>query len=71
VTAASVLMGLVVAAGSHFRGALEAPFAGTHGAKEIVVLAVAIVGALTYPVFLFALGGVTVAEARAALKRRR
>ncbi|HTI67635.1 MAG TPA: murein biosynthesis integral membrane protein MurJ [Caulobacteraceae bacterium] len=71
VTAASVLMGVAVAAGAHFRSLLEAPFAGTHGAKEIVVLAVALVGALSYPVFLFALGGVTLAEAKAALKRRR
>jgi putative peptidoglycan lipid II flippase len=71
VTAASVIMGLIVAAGSHFRSILEAPFAGLPGAKEIVVLAVAIAGALAYPVFLFALGGVTVAEAKAALRRRR
>jgi putative peptidoglycan lipid II flippase len=71
VVAASVLMGLVVAAGSHFRSLLEAPFGGMRGAKEIVVLAVALAGALSYPVFLFALGGVTPAEARAALRRRR
>lgn len=71
VTAASVLMGLLVAAGSHWRAALEAPFGGMGGTKEIVVLAVALAGALAYPVLLFALGGVTPAEAKAALRRRR
>jgi putative peptidoglycan lipid II flippase len=71
VAAASALMGALVAVGSHFRPVLEAPFGGMHGAKEIVVLLVAGVGALAYPLFLFALGGVTPAEARAALRRRR
>jgi putative peptidoglycan lipid II flippase len=71
VAVASLLLGLLVAAGSHFRAQLEAPFAGMAGTKEIVVLAVSLAGALAYPVFLFALGGVTPAEARAALRRRR
>ncbi len=71
VTAASVAMGLLVAAGSHFRPLIEAPLSGIHGAKEIAVLLVALAGALAYPVFLFALGGVTPAEAKAALRRRR
>ncbi|OYX30464.1 MAG: murein biosynthesis integral membrane protein MurJ [Caulobacterales bacterium 32-69-10] len=71
VAAASVLMGALVATGSHYRALLEAPLAGLPGAKEIVVLAVALAGALAYPVLLFALGGVTPAEAKTALRRRR
>ena len=70
VTAASLAMGLIMALASHFRLVLEAPFAFTGRAKEITVLLVALVGGLTYPVFLFAFGGVTPAEVRAALKRR-
>jgi putative peptidoglycan lipid II flippase len=75
VTIASVLMGAAVAAASHFRPVLEAPLAearlGPLGAKEIAVLLVALGGAALYPALLFALGGVTPAEARAAFRRRR
>jgi len=70
VLAASVLMGLLVAAGAHFRSHIEAPLSAMHGAKEIAVLLVALAGAAAYPLFLFAFGGVTPAEARAALRRR-
>ncbi len=75
VLAASVGMGLFVATASHFRPALEAPLAGFHliglGAKEITVLLVSLAGAAVYPVLLFAFGGVTPAEARAAFRRRK
>ena len=71
VTAASAILGLIVALGSHFRGLLEAPLPGLTIAKEVAVLALAGVGALSYPIFLFAFGGVTPAEAKAALRRRR
>jgi putative peptidoglycan lipid II flippase len=72
---ASAGLGAAVALASHFRPLLEAPFAGFHlvglGAKEITVLLVCMAGAAFYPVLLFAFGGVTPAEARAALKRRK
>jgi putative peptidoglycan lipid II flippase len=71
VLAASVLLGLLLAAAQHWRPLLEAPFGGMRGAKEITVLLVCGAGATLYPVLLFAFGGVTPAEARAALWRRK
>jgi putative peptidoglycan lipid II flippase len=75
VTAASLGMGLAVALATHFRPLIEAPLAGLHlgplGAKEITVLLVAMTGAAIYAVLLFAFGGVTPAEARAAFRRRK
>lgn len=75
VTLASLGMGAAIAVTAHFRPALEAPLAGIRlgplGAKEIMVLSVALAGAALYPVLLFAFGGVTPAEARAAFRRRR
>ena len=75
VTLASLGMGAAIAVTAHFRPALEAPLAGIRlgplGAKEIMVLSVALAGAALYPVLLLAFGGVTHAEARAAFRRRR
>ncbi|MDP3173609.1 MAG: murein biosynthesis integral membrane protein MurJ [Phenylobacterium sp.] len=75
VAAASVVLGLLLATCAHFRGALEAPFgdfrAAGLGAKEISVLLVCALGGAIYPVLLFAFGGVTPAEARGVLRRRR
>jgi putative peptidoglycan lipid II flippase len=75
VTAASLGMGAAVALATHYRAALEAPLAalnlGPLGAKEITVLLVALAGAGLYAVLLFAFGGVTPAEARAAFRRRK
>lgn len=75
VTLASVGLGLAVAAASWARPHLEAPLGGLHlgplGAKEITVLAVCVAGAALYPALLFAFGGVTPAEARAAFRRRK
>jgi len=75
VAVASVAMGLAVGLASYFRPTLEAPFAaiqlGPLGAKEIVVLLVCMAGGALYPVLLFAFGGVTPAEARAAFRRRK
>ena len=45
--------------------------AGLLGAKEITILLVCVVGAALYPVLLFAFGGVTPAEAKRALRRRK
>jgi putative peptidoglycan lipid II flippase len=68
-------MGAAVALASHYRPLLEAPLAGVGlgplGAKEITVLLVCLAGAAIYPLLLFAFGGVTPAEARAAFRRRR
>jgi putative peptidoglycan lipid II flippase len=52
---------------------LEAQLASLlpHGTKEISVLLVCLAGAALYPVLLFAFGGVTPGEARAAFRRRK
>lgn len=75
VGAASIALGVLLVAAAHFRPLIEAPFAavriGGLGAKEISVLAVCLAGALVYPALLFAFGGVTPAEARQAMRRRR
>ena len=68
---ACVALGLGLAAAQHFRAVLEAPFGGRHGAKEIVVLAICAVGGLVYPLLLFASGGVSIAEAKGLLTRRK
>ncbi len=75
ILAASVAMGAVLAFASHERALIEAPiggfhFAGLH-AKEIAVLGVSGAGFLLYVALLFAFGGVTPAEVRQALKRRK
>ena len=56
-----------------FPAALEAPLPAFLGPlpKEVTVLLVCLAGAALYPALLFAFGGVTPAEARAALKRRK
>jgi len=66
-------LGLALAAASHFRPALEAPLKamGLGYAKELAVLLVCLAGAAFYPALLFAFGGVTPAEAKAALRRRK
>ncbi len=74
VTLASLGLGLSVAAASHVRPLLEAPLGdgvGFLGAKEIAVLLLCVAGGLLYPALLFAFGGVTPAEARAAFRRRK
>jgi putative peptidoglycan lipid II flippase len=75
VALASAAMGAAVGLASYVRPTLEAPFAGVGlgplGAKEIAVLLVCMAGAALYPVLLFAFGGVTPAEARAAFRRRK
>jgi putative peptidoglycan lipid II flippase len=74
VALASAAMGVAVAAAAYFRPVLESPFAdlrlGPIGAKEITVVLVCMAGAALYPLLLFAFGGVTPAEARAAFRRR-
>jgi putative peptidoglycan lipid II flippase len=74
VTLASIVVGGAVALASHFRDVLEAPVAaltGGTGAKEVTVILVCLAGGALYPVLLFAFGGVTPAEAKAAFRRRK
>jgi putative peptidoglycan lipid II flippase len=75
VAAASLGLGVAVFAAVHFRPELEGAIArltfGGFGAKEIGVLLVCVAGGLLYPLLLFAFGGVTPSEAKAALGRRR
>ncbi len=73
VALASLIMGLLLYGASHFRTQVEAPLAGVSffglHAKEFAVLLIAMTGAVLYPVLLFALGGITPAELRAAFRR--
>ncbi len=74
VAAASGALGALLLAATHMRPQLEAliataPLVGGL-AKEMGVLAVTAAGAALYPALLFACGGVTPAEVRAAFKRR-
>ncbi|MBU4433149.1 MAG: murein biosynthesis integral membrane protein MurJ [Alphaproteobacteria bacterium] len=75
VLGASAALGLILAAVSHLRPLIEAPLSGFHlvgiGAKEIAVLGTCALAALVYPALLLALGGVTPAEVKAALGRKR
>lgn len=64
--ASAGMAGLLLAANA-FRPQIEAAL----GAKELAAIAVALSGMLVYPILLFALGGVTPAEAKAMLRRRR
>jgi putative peptidoglycan lipid II flippase len=74
IAAASVALGLLLAAAAHFRAAIQAPFAhvrlGPLHAKEIAIVLVALAAAAVYPFLLFASGGLTLAELRANLRRR-
>ena len=75
IAAACLGMGVLLALASHYRHALEGLLSGAHllrlGAKEIMVLASCVAGVALYTGLLFAFGGVTPAEARAALRRRK
>jgi putative peptidoglycan lipid II flippase len=71
VSAATAGMGAVLVLASHYRALIEAPLAATGAAKELAVVAVCAFGGALYPVLLFAFGGVTPAEAKAALRRRK
>jgi putative peptidoglycan lipid II flippase len=74
IIAASVALGLLLAAASHFRPAIEAPLSGVRlgplRAKEIAVVGVAIAAAAAYPILLIVTGGLSLAEVRATLRRR-
>ena len=56
-----------------FRAEIEGVVASVlpGGVKEISIVLICSVGLALYPMLLFASGGVTLAEAKAALRRRR
>jgi putative peptidoglycan lipid II flippase len=75
ILAASLVMGLALAAASHWRPLIEAPLrelglrGHTVGAKEFALLLTVIVGAALYPPLVFLFGGVTPAELKSVLRR--
>ncbi|MBX7249841.1 MAG: murein biosynthesis integral membrane protein MurJ [Caulobacteraceae bacterium] len=70
---ACMVMGLALAAASHWRLVLEGLLGGLRlgglGPKEIMVLLVSLAGGLSYPLLVLAFGGLKVSEIKAALKR--
>jgi putative peptidoglycan lipid II flippase len=74
VLAASVALGLLLAAAAHWRPLIEAPFhhlrLGPLHAKEIAIAGVSALAAIAYPLLLLASGGLSLAEMREALRRR-
>lgn len=73
VAIASALLGAVMFAANLFRAEIEGAIGSvlSHGVKEISIVLICTIGLGLYPVLLFASGGVTVAEFKAALRRRR
>jgi putative peptidoglycan lipid II flippase len=73
--AASLILGLALGAASYWRPQIEALFGHFHliraiGPKELALVLTVGAGALIYPPLLLALGGVSRAEIRAALRRQ-
>lgn len=72
---ASVALGALAAFASHERPRIEQAISwasiGPLHPKEFAILGVSVLIAAVYPLFLFASGGLTLAEARAALRRRK
>lgn len=75
ILAASVAMGGVLAAASHWRPLIEAPLrelglrGHTLGAKEAALLLTVLIGGALYPPLVLLFGGVTPAEVKGLLKR--
>ena len=67
VFAASVGLGLLLFAAELYRPAIVDAI----GSKEVAIVLVSVVGGALYPLLLFASGGVTLAEVRALVRRRR
>jgi putative peptidoglycan lipid II flippase len=76
ITLASAVLGGVLAGASHVRPLIEQLFGHVRigraiGAKELAILAVSLLAALIYPVILLGVGGLTPAEIKGALSRKR
>lgn len=74
ILAATIALGLLAGAASWNRDLLQGLLGGFHlgplGQKEIAVLLACLAIMALYPALLFASGGLTIAQARAALRRR-
>ncbi len=73
---ANVALAGILAAASHQRTQIQALFAHVHlghavGAKELAISLTVTLAAAIYPLLLFGSGGLTIAETRGALRRRR
>ncbi len=73
---ANVALAAVLAAASHYRTQIQGVFAHVHlghavGAKELAIALTVTLAAAIYPLLLFGSGGLTIAEARGALRRRK
>jgi putative peptidoglycan lipid II flippase len=75
ILAANLALAAVLLAAGHWRYQIQAALGGFHlsklGPKEIAVALTVAVAAGLYPPLLFASGGITAAEAKAALRRRK
>jgi putative peptidoglycan lipid II flippase len=75
ILAASVALGVLAFLAAHFRGVVEGLIGGVHigplHAKEMAVLGSSVAVMAAYPALLFLSGGLTLAEARGALRRRK
>lgn len=73
ISAASAALGGLLGLGSHFRAVVEKVVApleiGPLHGKELAIVVVVALGAASYPFLLFALRGLTLSEAKAALRR--
>jgi putative peptidoglycan lipid II flippase len=73
---ANVALAVLLAGASHYRAQIQGLFGGfrvTHGLgpKEFAIALTVIVAAAVYPLLLFGSGGLTIAEARGAVRRRK
>ena len=73
---ASLLLGALLAAASHWRPLIQGLFHGIRigraiGAKELAVAFTTLAAGLVYPVLLIGVGGISLGELRKALRRGR
>ena len=75
ILAASIALGLLAGAASYYRDILQGVLGsirlGPLGPKEFGVVLVSLAIVMLYPILLFASGGLTLTQAREALRRRR
>jgi putative peptidoglycan lipid II flippase len=71
VAAASAAMGAILLGFQFYYDQILGLFGGFALAKELAIVLVCAIGGALYPVLLFAFGGVTPAEARTALRRKK